>query len=88
MIAQYIVISESIQCHEREIWFEERRIVLKSIEMNDIQLLKHRNQVEKDFIRLYKESPNKGVGTLLHESLLYLNYLCDKRNIAYKNCIK
>lgn len=54
---------------------------MKAIDMNDKQLLEHRNQVKKDFERLYREDINKGVDTPLYESLQYLNYLCTKRGI-------
>jgi hypothetical protein len=56
---------------------------MRAVEMNDKQLLNHRNQVEKDFKRLYREDLNHGVDTPLYEGLQYLNYLCDKRGIIY-----
>jgi hypothetical protein len=56
---------------------------MKAIDMNDKQLLDHRNQVEKDFNRLYREDSNHGINTPLYESLQYLNYLCNKRRIVY-----
>jgi len=58
-------------------------MVMKAIDMNNEQLLVHRNQLEKDFNRLYREDKNKGINTPLYESLRYLNYLCDKRGISY-----
>ena len=57
---------------------------MKAIDMNNEQLLVHRNQVEKDFNRLYREDINHGVDTPLYEALQYLNYLCNKRTISYK----
>lgn len=56
---------------------------MKAIDMNNEQLLSHRNQVENDFNRLYREDVNHGTDTPLYESLQYLNYLCDKRGINY-----
>lgn len=57
---------------------------MKAIDMNNEQLLNHRNQVEKDFNRLYREDVNHGVETPLYEGLQYLNYLCNQRGISYK----
>jgi hypothetical protein len=58
-------------------------IYIKSYEMNNKQLLEHRNQIEKDVLRLYEG--RNFVGTPLYESLGYLNYLCNKRNIIYES---
>ena len=61
-----------------------RCLLMKSIQMTDEQLIKHRNQVEKDFQRLYRNDKNKGIGTPLYEELMFLNYICDKRNKQLK----
>ena len=53
---------------------------MKAIEMSDKQLVKHTQQVMKDFERLYREIP-KDVRekTSLYETVEYLKYLCQKR---------
>jgi hypothetical protein len=66
---------------DSHIWKEKN---MKAIDMNNEQLLNHRNQVEKDFNRLYREDVNHGVETPLYEGLQYLNYLCNQRGISYK----
>jgi hypothetical protein len=57
---------------------------MKTTFMNDEQLLSHRNQLEKDFNRIYRENLNRGIDTPLYEALQYANYLCNKRNLAFK----
>lgn len=58
---------------------------MKAIDMNNEELLRHRNQVKRDYERLYGEYPDKGVETPLYEALMYLNYLCEQRCIIPTN---